>query len=179
MVKLIPGLRRVGSTVTAEFRPRVKLHPEALEVADNFGQKNFEGPSQRLVVKWQRPYSLEDDIWKRWMLEAGDSGKSSGPWARQGVPVGEEVPIEARGSPPKRGEERGDQAAPDVQEAFMSGYKNEGSKKEGEHYLAAGYGIKVEWNKALKEDPHGTIAKPTSVGKRTPRTPAVLHGALR
>ena len=127
----------------------------------------------------QRPYILEDDIWKRWMLEAGDSGKSSGPWARQGVPLGEEVPIDARGSPPKRWEERGDQAAPDVQEAFMSGFKNEGAKKEGEHYLAAGYGIKVEWNKALKEDPHGTIAKPTSVGKRTPRTPAVLHGALR
>ena len=90
-----------------------------------------------------------------------------GPWARQGVPLDIEVPIDAHGIFPKIEEERGDQAAPDVQEAFMSGFKNyssfyedyEEAKKEVERYLAAGYGIEVEWSKALSKDPHGSISK--------------------
>ena len=36
--------------------------------------------------QWSCP--LEDDIWERWLLEAGDPEKSIGPWARQGVPLG-------------------------------------------------------------------------------------------
>ena len=28
-----------------------------------------------------------------------------------------------------------------------------------ERYLAAGYGIEVEWSKALGKDPHGSISK--------------------
>ena len=186
-VKMIPGLWRVGSAVAAVFQSFAKMHPEALEVADNFGQKDFEGPSQELVVEWKRvlrdlvggkgkaepldfvqwPCSLEDDIWERWLLVACDPEKSLEPWARQGVPLGIEVPIDVHGIFPKIEEERGDQAAPDVQEAFMSGLKNytsfyddyEGAKKEVERYLAAGYGIEVEWSKAMVKDPHGSISK--------------------
>ena len=186
-VKLIPGLRRVGSAVAAEFQSFVKLHPEALEVADNFGQKDFEGSSKELVVKWKRalrdlvggkgkaeplnfeqwPCPLEDDIWERWLLKTGDPEKSIGPWARQGVPLGIEVPIDAHGIFPKIEEERGDQAAPDVQEAFMSGFKNyssfyddyEGAKKVARSATSAGHGIEVEWSKAMEKDPHGSISK--------------------
>ena len=139
-VQLIPGLRRVGLAAAAEFQSFVRLHPEALEVADHFCQKDFEGPAKELIVMWRRalrdvvggkgkaepldfeqwPCPLEDDIWERWLLEAGDPEKSIGPWARQGVPLGIEVPIDAHGIFPKIEEERGDQAAPDVQEAFLS-----------------------------------------------------------
>ena len=97
-VKLIP----------AEFQSFVKLHPEALEVADNFGQNDFEGPSQELVGKWKRalrdlvggkgktepldfeqwPCPLEDDIWERWLLEAGDPEKSIGAVGAPRCPAG-------------------------------------------------------------------------------------------
>ena len=82
---------------------------------------------------------------------AGDPEKFIGPWARQGVPLGIEMPIVAHGILPKTEEKRGDQAAPDMQEAFMSGFKNylslyddkKGAKKEVERYLAVGCGIEV------------------------------------
>ena len=46
-------LRRVGSAGAAEFQS-FQVHSEALGVADNFGQNDFEGPSQVLVVKGKR-----------------------------------------------------------------------------------------------------------------------------
>ena len=106
-VRLVPGLRLVGLGLRAAFRVFAANRPELAEVAADFGDKKFQGPSQEVgtawrlklrevleasppvppedYVEWPRP--SEDGIWDAWLARVGP-GEIQGGVGSQRSPLG-------------------------------------------------------------------------------------------
>ncbi|CAK0899124.1 unnamed protein product [Prorocentrum cordatum] len=195
-VAMVLGLRRVGQDIAEAFKHFYEAHAGASALAWEIGDKECKGPEQDLIVAWRAQLRnlpgargrgrlaergghappLVDDIWDAWLARAGDPEDCLGRRAREGVLLGIEKRIEAKGAFPAMDDELRPYGAPPVEEASLSGFRNyaslydrrDGAKEEVERYLEEGNGIEVDWSEAANAHPDGSISKMALIVREKP-----------
>ncbi len=154
------GLRAVGRHVRGVFASWVNLHPQAWQVAVNYGRADYEGPAEDLIINFREalvagldagphiagtwnfgqhhyrhgvrhPGSpIQGNIVDRWLQCANDPEDQIGIWQQQGVPLGTEVDIITRGIFPLVQDKEEEFALTTIMDAVSEDFKNYSSVYE-------------------------------------------------
>ena len=134
VVRTMANAQSLGVRIGGAWDHMIDKRPEILEMAERYGAdleslpkelveewnetlkrivNATESPPVRLKAKHEYQSSLDADLIEGWVKKVADPEVSVAQWARQGVPLGIEVPIPVHGIFPPSDEDAGDFMAED------------------------------------------------------------------
>ena len=192
-VRRLQGLLEVGEDLREDWRSLVEDFPSVMETAKKYGTKKCEVVPEALeewkkhlrsylevkevagiMVKenWEFRSPLDADLWDAWHKTTNDPENCIGMWAREGAPLGMEVPIPTCGIYPEVKIEEADyEDLPELENIqakrnYASMYEmEEEASVEINRYVEKGFAVvkSVEWAQSVFGT--GTVSKLACIHK--------------